>query len=137
MEGPNITKQDELDLALRQLRDIFLQNQEKIRLDLEKDCERLKEGQNENAEVLHNKITCQVQTLEKIGSNLKTLDEMILDVECSQVQFGDEVVNELKKKIDELSSGRLTEEDQDRILKEIQETIKSEVEQLVVNVKAL
>ncbi|XP_029191747.1 charged multivesicular body protein 6-A-like isoform X2 [Acropora millepora] len=90
-----------------------------------------------NAEVLHNKITCQVQTLEKIGSNLKTLDEMILDVECSQVQFGDEVVNELKKKIDELSSGRLTEEDQDRILKEIQETIKSEVEQLVVNVKAL
>lgn len=47
MEGPNITKQDELDLALRQLRDILLQNQEKIRLDLEKDCERLKEGQNE------------------------------------------------------------------------------------------
>lgn len=137
MEGPNITKQDELDLALRQLRDLLLQNQEKIRLDLEKDCERLKEGQNENAEVLTNKITCQVQTLEKIGNNLKTVDEMVLDVECSQVQFGDEVVNELKKKIDELSSGRLTEEDQDRILKEIQETIKSEVEQLVVNVKAL
>ena len=30
-----------------------------------------------NAEVLHNKITCQVQTLEKIGNNLKTVDEMV------------------------------------------------------------
>lgn len=47
MEGPNITKQDELDLALRQLRDILTQNQEKIRLELEKDCERLQEGQKE------------------------------------------------------------------------------------------
>ena len=30
-----------------------------------------------NAEVLHTKITCQVQTLEKIANNLKTVDEMV------------------------------------------------------------
>lgn len=109
-------------------RDKLKQFQKKIRLNLQKDHQLLLEGRIENAEVMHEKKIRQLQTLEMTNNQLETLEKMIQEVEFDQVQIlkqGAEALMEIKKALDEVLCGRLTEEDQDAFLKQIEEMIKA------------
>ncbi|KAK7871011.1 hypothetical protein R5R35_012203 [Gryllus longicercus] len=115
----------------------------------------LKEGKKDRARLLLRKKKYQEQLLEKTDGQLENLEKLVHDIEFAQIEIqvlnglkvGNEALKEVHKvlnieevekimeetregvekqrEIDELLSGALTEEDEDAVLNELDEIIKS------------
>ncbi|XP_071443473.1 charged multivesicular body protein 6-A-like [Hetaerina americana] len=157
-----VTEQDKAVLQLKQQRDKIRQHQKKIENNLERDREfaktLLKNGKKEKALLLLRKKKYQEQLLSKTDGLLNNLENMVQDLEFSQVEMqvldglkaGNEALKkvheilsvddverileetregvEKQREIDELLSGALTAEDEEDVMNELREITQSEEE---------
>ncbi|GLG99050.1 Charged multivesicular body protein 6 [Gryllus bimaculatus] len=123
----------------------------------------LKEGKKDRARLLLRKKKYQEQLLEKTDGQLENLEKLVHDIEFAQIEIqvlnglkvGNEALKEVHKvlnieevekimeetregvekqrEIDELLSGALTEEDEDAVLNELDEIIKSTLPEVPQN----
>ncbi|XP_074648089.1 charged multivesicular body protein 6-B-like [Tubulanus polymorphus] len=148
-----VTEQDRAVLQLKQQRDKLKQYQKKIGIQLEKERQiakqLLKDGLKDKAKSLLRKKRFQESLLEKTDKQLDGIDQMVTDLEFSQIESkvlqglkqGNEALNkmhqlmsledvekimeetqegiEYQREIDEMLSGSLTEEDELNVLAEL------------------